>query len=173
MKTYERLCCNLFLFGWFPGVWVLIADVSELTVGSIFIGRRLPMKMEPTVSSETSEIRTQTPGNYPKGNKLHLEHGESLKTRTFTLFVSVINQLDAHNFCFTISFILCLYMFRAPCAHHQEVKTVLYRLWYHHTDRWPPVWTTTYRCDSTRGCIIQFWPHDDEHIVLETCRSIK
>jgi len=41
----------------------------------------LTMKMEPTVSSETSAIRTQTPGNYPKRNKLHLEHGESLKTR--------------------------------------------------------------------------------------------
>jgi len=40
----------------------------------------LPMKMEPIVSSETSEIITQTPGNYPKRNKLHLEHGESLKT---------------------------------------------------------------------------------------------
>ena len=41
----------------------------------------LPMKMEPIVGSETSAIRTQTPGNYPKTNKLHLEHGESLKTR--------------------------------------------------------------------------------------------
>jgi len=28
------------------------------------------MKMEPIVSSETSVIRTQTPGNYPKRNKL-------------------------------------------------------------------------------------------------------
>ena len=28
------------------------------------------MKMEPTMSSETSAIRTQTPGNYPKKNKL-------------------------------------------------------------------------------------------------------
>jgi len=37
--------------------------------------------MEPIVSSETSAIRTQTPGNYPKRDKLHLEHGESLKTR--------------------------------------------------------------------------------------------
>jgi len=37
------------------------------------------MKMEPTVSSETSVIRTKTPRNYPKRNKLHLEHGESLK----------------------------------------------------------------------------------------------
>ena len=30
----------------------------------------LPMKMEPIVSSETSAIRIQTPGNYPKRNKL-------------------------------------------------------------------------------------------------------
>jgi len=32
----------------------------------------LPMKMEPTVSSETSAIRTQTTGNYPKRNTLHV-----------------------------------------------------------------------------------------------------
>jgi len=32
----------------------------------------LPMKMEPIVSSETSAIRTRTPGNYPKRNKLQL-----------------------------------------------------------------------------------------------------
>jgi len=30
------------------------------------------MKMEPTVSSETSAIRTQTPDNYPKRNKLQI-----------------------------------------------------------------------------------------------------
>ena len=30
-----------------------------------------PMKMEPIMSSETSAIRNQTPGNYPKRNKLH------------------------------------------------------------------------------------------------------
>jgi len=28
-------------------------------------------------------------------------------------------------------------MFRALCAHHQEVKIVLYSIWYHHTCRWP------------------------------------
>jgi len=28
-------------------------------------------------------------------------------------------------------------MFRAPCVHHQEVKIVLYSIWYHHTFRWP------------------------------------
>ena len=24
--------------------------------------------------------------------------------------------------------------------------------------------TATYRCDDTRGCIVQFWPPDDEHM---------
>jgi len=27
-------------------------------------------------------------------------------------------------------------MFRALCAHHQEVKIVFYNIWYHHTCRW-------------------------------------
>jgi len=50
------------------------------------------MKMEPIVSSETSASRTQTPGNYPKRNKLHLEHGESLKTRR-----NIISHAQYHN----------------------------------------------------------------------------
>jgi len=32
--------------------------------------------------------------------------------------------------------------------------------------------TATYSFDDTRCCIIQFWPSDDEHILLETCRRI-
>ena len=51
------------------------------------------MKMEPIVSSETSAIRTQTPGNYPKRNNLHLEHGESLRT----LVVYLVNQTLQHG----------------------------------------------------------------------------
>ena len=39
-------------------------------------------------------------------------------------------------------------------ADRQEAKIVLYSLWYHHT----------YRCDDIRGCIVQFWPIDDEHV---------
>jgi len=34
--------------------------------------------MEPIEGSETSAFRTQMPGNYPNGNALHKEHGESL-----------------------------------------------------------------------------------------------
>ena len=51
-------------------------------------------------------------------------------------FIVVINQLDAQNLFYN-KFISSLYMFRAPCAHRQEVKLVLYSLWYHHTYRWP------------------------------------
>jgi len=39
-------------------------------------------------------------------------------------------------------------------AHHQEIKIALQSLWYHHT----------YRCDDTRGCVMQFWSLDDEHM---------
>ena len=50
----------------------------------------------------------------------------------FEIFILVINQLDAQNLYYN-KFISCLYMFRAPCAHRQGVKIVLYSLWYHHT----------------------------------------
>jgi len=54
------------------------------------------------------------------------------------------------------------------CAHHQGVKIALHSLWYHHTYRWPSRAqvetvlcqsvhrTATYRCDDTRGCVMQF-----------------
>jgi len=70
-----------------------------------------------------------------------------------------------HKFLFYNKFILCLYLFRALCAHHQEVKTVLYSIWYHHTCNWPsgaqvvrvfsqPVHRmATYKCDDTRCSI--------------------
>ena len=67
----------------------------------------------------------------------------------------------------------------STCANHQEVKIALHSLWYHHTYRWPSHFislhvsstcahhqevkiallvheTATYRCDDTRGCVMQF-----------------
>jgi len=82
-------------------------------------------------------------------------------------FILIIKQLYAQNLFYN-KFISCLYMFRTPFAHRQEVKIVLYSIWYHHTYRWPscaqverglsqPVHrTATYRCDNTRCCIIKF-----------------
>jgi len=42
-----------------------------------------------------------------------------------------------YKFLFYNNFIVCLYKFRSLCAHHQEVKIVVYSIWYHHTCRWP------------------------------------
>jgi len=41
----------------------------------------------------------------------------------------------------------------STCTHHQEVKIALHSRWYH-----------TYRCDDTSGCVMQFWPPDDDHM---------
>jgi len=37
-----------------------------------------------------------------------------------------------HKFLSYNKFIICHYIFRALCAHHQKVKIVLYSIWYHH-----------------------------------------
>ena len=47
----------------------------------------LPMKMEPIVSSETSAIRTQMPGNYPKRNKLQYIPCLKYSVTIFVIFV--------------------------------------------------------------------------------------
>ena len=49
----------MYSFGCFPGVWLLYADVSEPSIGSIFIQ---PLKMEPIEGSETSANYNRTPG---------------------------------------------------------------------------------------------------------------
>ena len=74
-----------------------------------------------------------------------------LLTVHLILFILVFNQFVAQNLFYN-KFISCLYMFQAPCAHRQEVKIVLYTLWYHHTCRWPS------RAQFERGVGIQ--PHD-------------
>jgi len=42
-----------------------------------------------------------------------------------------------HQILFYNKFVICLYMFRTLCAHHQEVKIVLYSIWYYHACMWP------------------------------------
>ena len=57
----------------------------------------------------------------------------------------VFNQLDAQNLFYSKFYFMPLHV-SSTCAHHQEVKIALHSLWYHHT----------YRCDDTRGCVMQF-----------------
>ena len=90
----------------------------------------------------------------------HSMNFDVLLTVHLSIFILVINQLDAQNLFYN-KFISCLYMFQAPCAHRQEVKIVLYSLWYHHTYRWPSC------AQVERG------PPVDEHMVFRTCRGMK
>jgi len=80
------------------------------------------------------------------------------------VFNLVINQLDAQNFCFTIR------LFHAStCFEHRVLVIGRSELYYTASSIITPIGgcpvhgTTAYRCDDTRGCIIQFWPPDDEH----------
>jgi len=75
------------------------------------------------VSSETSTIRTQTPGNYPKRNKLHLEHGGSLKTRIpnilifpYILSLSFSLSLSLSLITDTLVGLLCMYCVIILCV---------------------------------------------------------
>ena len=52
-----------------------------------------------------------------------------------------------HKISFYNKFIICLYMFRALCANHQEVKIILYSIWYHHTLQ-VAVWCSRWREDN-------------------------
>ena len=56
-------------------------------------------------------------------------------------------------------------MFRAPCAHRQKVKIVLYGIWYHHTEtsEWSKI------TKITKITKIQFYKY--EHIIVKlTCQ---
>jgi len=69
------------------------------------------------------------------------------------------------KFLFCSKFISCLYMFRAHV-------TIIRRSKLHYTASGiiKPIGgclvheTATYWCDDTRGCVMQFWPPDDEHM---------
>jgi hypothetical protein len=81
-------------FGWFPGVWFIIADVSEHSICSSFLGRRfevitsnlLPKKMEQIECSETSAIINQMPGNHPKEDILE------------PIYTVMLSKQIVHNF---------------------------------------------------------------------------
>ena len=70
-----------------------------------------------------------------------------------------------HKIFFYNKFIIRLYMFRALCAHHQEVKIVYTASGMitpvggrpmHRVLSQPVHQTATYRCDDTRCCIYNF-----------------
>ena len=66
--------------------------------------------------------------SYPSSGGIVKQVG--IKYYIRNVFILVIIQLDAQNL-FNNKFISSLYMFRAPFAHRQEVKILLYSIWYH------------------------------------------
>ena len=92
-----------------------------------------------------------------------------------------------HKNLFHSTFYFMLLHVSNTCAHHQEVKIVLYSLWYHPTYRWPSRArdgnkTLNHNLShyltnlmhkicftvSFISCLYMFWAH-----VLETCRDMK
>ena len=68
--------------------------------------RHLPLKMEQIECSKTSAYINQTPGNHPKENKQHSEHGESLKLRIIIIIFK--NILPSFTAQFVFKFINCV-----------------------------------------------------------------
>jgi len=83
-----------------------------------------------------------------------------LPTVHLSIFISVINQLDVQNFCFTISLFhtsTCFeHMWSSSGGENSITQPLVSSRLVHER--------VTYRCDDTRGCGMQFWPPDDDHM---------
>jgi len=80
-----------------------------------------------------------------------------LLTVHLSLFISVINQLDAQNLFYNKFLFHASTCFEHMCSSSGGQNCITQPLVSSHR-------TTTYRCDDTRGCVMQFWPPDDEHM---------
>jgi len=69
------------------------------------------------------------------------------------LFNSVIKQLDAQNFCFTISLFHAFTCFEQMCSSSGGQNSIK-----------QPLVSSHLQVYDTRGCVMQFWPPDDEHM---------
>ena len=76
------------------------------------------------------------------------------------IFISVINQLDTQNCCFTISLFHASTCFEHMCSSSGSQNCITQPL----VSSQPVHGTTTYRCDDTRGCVMQFWPPEEERM---------
>ena len=81
----------------------------------------------------------------------HFIYFDVLLTVHLSIFISVINQLDAQTLFHNKFYFMPLHV-SSTCAHHQEVKIALHSLRYHvHVHE-----TATYSFDDTRGCVMRF-----------------
>ena len=67
----------------------------------------LPAPEDGTECSETSAYKIQTPGNYPEESVQHLEHGESLKSRSLPVNLRT-TRFHIQEFYMVITLPLCV-----------------------------------------------------------------
>jgi hypothetical protein len=75
---WESYFCSILSFGWFPGVWILCADISEHYVFKDSVSTAYA---DGTVCSETLAHKIQMQGNQKKKRIQHSEYGQSIKSR--------------------------------------------------------------------------------------------
>jgi len=68
------------------------------------------MKMEQTECSETLAYRIQTPGNYPEESIQHSEHGKSLKSRIYKVYIKMKEALRSVSYNRTCMCLLLAYL---------------------------------------------------------------
>ena len=87
---------------------------------------------------------------------------ESKEINCENLFIYLnINQLDAINFI--MSLFHASTCFEHMCSSSGDQNCTIQLLVSSHLQ----VYHHTWRCDDTRGCVVQFWPPDDEHMCSE------
>jgi len=93
-----------------------------------------------------------------------------LLTVHLSIFISLINQSDAQSFCFTIGLFHTSTCFEHMCSSSGGQNCITQPLVSSRLEvavsctGAPAHGTATYWCDDTRGCVMQFWPPDDEHM---------
>jgi len=75
-----------------------------------------------------------------------------------TFFVSVFYQLDAQNLFHNKFYFMSLHVSSTMCSSSGGQNCITQPLVSSH------LYNHTYRCDDTRGCVMQFWPPDDKHM---------
>jgi len=111
---------------------------------------------------------------------VHWETSHSLRARRLEIIISVINQIGAQTFCFTISLFHASTCFEHMCSSSGGQNCITQPLVSSHDSCFHSV--TVQKSNALyvwplkhvqRGCVMQFWLPNDEHMVLETCRGMK
>ena len=112
-------------------IWRSEPDHEQKHIQKIL--RKTITKMKRRGRGDRNKQGARIDRNNRKNQELKIiEKREKEIMRTGLLFSCKLTNL-MHKILFYNKFIKCLHMFRALCAHHQEVKIVLHSIWYHHT----------------------------------------